>query len=134
MPYLLLFLILLLNTTSIYEHPSICVLSQTYFWVCTYLIYISSIKKSKVLLTGISRRTTLSCCSSLKQNRLINLNYEHHLLWCFFYVELSYIFAFGMLKIKAKVTHNVFESMFSTIFLEIERLASYGLYTLYTDI
>lgn len=114
------------------NHPSICVLSQTYFWVCTYLIYISSIKKSKVLLTGISRRTTLSC-SSLKQNRLINLSYEHHLLWCF-YVELSYIFAFGMLKIKAKVTHNVFESMFSTIFLEIERLASYGLYTLYTDI
>lgn len=58
-----------------------------------------------------------------------------NIIYCgVFYVELSYIFAFGMLKIKAKVTHNVFESMFSTIFLEIERLASYGLYTLYTDI
>lgn len=55
-----------------------------------------------------------------------------NIIYCgVFYVELSYIFAFGMLKIKAKVTHNVFESMFSTIFLEIERLVSYGLYTLY---
>lgn len=44
-----------------------------------------------------------------------------NIIYCgVFYVELFYIFVFGMLKIKVKVIYNVFELMFSIIFFEIE--------------
>lgn len=58
-----------------------------------------------------------------------------NIIYCgVFYVELFYIFVFGMLKIKVKVIYNVFELMFSIIFFEIEWLVFYGLYILYIDI